>query len=352
MRTASAAAHAATHLTPAEQDALVRWRPGDTHGHVESLFVKLNLPEGRAVWLKLTLLRRVGARPDTVIEAWAIAFGLGPDGEHVALKSSWPVSEAHIERDCLYAKVGGVEWAQGRTAGALEDERTGQRVAWDLSYTTEHEGFRHLPAAWMYEGSVPKTKATSPQIDSRFEGWVEVAGRRVPVSGAPGMLGHNWGRQQAEFWTWAHCNAWEGCDGVVVEAVTSKVKFGPITSPLLTVVHARIPGERLDFNGFAQLVGTRSRPEGLSWSLRATAGDRRLEATFTAPPERFVGVNYHDPDGRIAHCLNTKIADGQVTILAKGGRGWEKILGAVSDRTSALEIGTRGDTFGVPIRIR
>ncbi len=341
-------------LTPAERDALVRFDPNAGDGHVESLFLKLNIPdEPRALWLKITFLQRTYAARDAVVEAWAMAFDLGPeDGEHVAIKRTWAASEAKVEPDCLYVGVGGVELKMGRAVGSLKDEERGHEIAWDLTFTTEHEGFRHMPFMWMYERPVPKSKANSPAVDSRFSGTVTVDGRTTKLADVPGMFGHNWGSEHAQFWTWAHCNQWQGVEGVVFEGVTSKVKFGPVTSPMLTILHARIPGERITINGVRQLVSTKSDVDGLSWSFCGTRGDRRIEGRFHAPADRFVGVDYHDPSGRIAHCLNSKIADGELIVSARAKGGWHPLLSAVTDRSAALEIGTREDTRGVPIRIR
>ena len=309
-------------LTPAERDALIRFRPDLEHGHTESLFIKLNLPDTRkALWLKLTFLKRTIGRREALVEGWAIAFDIHGEDSHIAVKNSWPASEAALQYDCLYAKTPGMLWQHGHTEGSLEDPSTRHRISWELDYTTEHEGFRHMAKPWMYQRKLPKTKACSPQIDSRFNGWVEVGGIRVAVDNAPGMLGHNWGGAQGEFWTWAHCNLWD-TEGLVFEGVTSKVKFGPLTTPLLTISHIRFPGERITLNGWGQMLRTQSTVDGLGWQVSGSTRDRRFEAHFSAPTDRFVGVNYHDPDGRIAHCLNTKIADGEMTVWARTGAGW------------------------------
>ena len=340
-------------LSPAEQDAIVRFRPGQKTGHVESNFIKLNLPGGRALWLKLTVLKRSVGRADTVAEAWAIAFNLAEQPErHVALKQTWPFTEATIEQSCFFFKVGEVTWRHGASAGSLQDPRTGERITWDLTFRTDLEGHRHLPYAWMYRGAVPKTKPMSPQIDTRFNGWVRVDDHETKVSNAPGMLGHNWGTQQAESWTWVHCNMWdEGDQDLVFEGITSRVKMGPITSPQISVLHARVRGERVDISGLTHLLRIRTAPDGLSWRFEGTRGDRRIAGYFSAVPERFVGVNYHDPDDRIVHCLNTKIADGEVTVSAREGGRWRPLAHAVARSSAALEVGVRGQSHGVRIYI-
>ena len=345
-------------LTPAERDALVRFSADSARGHVESLFLKLNLAEGRALWLKLTFLTRTIGKRDQVIEGWAIAFNLGGHAEEgaltetVALKETWPASEAELARDCLYIRVGDIEMHHGRTRGELRDGKTGDHIQWDLSYTCEHSGFRHLPYGWMYGGPIPKTKAATPQMHALFNGVVTVNGHGTSVHEAPGMLGHNWGSQHAERWAWAHCNQWTETDEVAFEGVSSKVKLGPWTTPQLTALMVRMPGERLVINSLWALIRNESALDGLSWTFSGQRGDRRIQGWFSAPPDRFVGVDYHDPNGRVVHCLNSKIAQGAVTISARSGQSWQPLYTLSTHDSAALEFGLRGQTLGIPIRIR
>jgi hypothetical protein len=338
---------------------VVRFDGGVSRGHVESLFLKLNLPDARALWLKLTFLSRTIGKAEQVAEGWAIAFNL--DGQArdmssptstVALKQTWPASDAEIAKDCLYVRVGGVEMYHGRTRGELRDPDSGEHIQWDLSYSCEHTGFRHLPYGWMYKGPIPKTKAATPQMQALFSGVVTVNGELSSIRDAPGMLGHNWGRQHAEHWVWAHCNRWVESDEVAFEGVSSKVKLGPFTTPQLTALMVRMPGERVIINGLWALIRNESQLEGLSWSFSGQRGDRRISGWFKAPPDRFVGVDYHDPDGRIVHCLNSKIAHGMVTISAREGSRWQPMYTLHTEDSAALEFGLRGETLGVPIQIR
>jgi hypothetical protein len=122
--------------------------------------------------------------------------------------------------------------------------------------------------------------------------------------------------------------------------------------PALTAVHLRLVGERITVRPPASLWAARVDCDGLDVAIRARSGDRRLEARFTAPAERFVGVDCADPDGRVAHRLQTKIADGELRVYAREAGVWRETLALRADGTAALEVGTRGDTHGVRIRIR
>jgi hypothetical protein len=120
----------------------------------------------------------------------------------------------------------------------------------------------------------------------------------------------------------------------------------------MTSFHVRIPGERFTVNGLLQLVRTQSRVNGLSWRVCGVHRDRRVEVSFQASPERFIGVDQVAPDGRVIHVMTSAVADAAITVSGRQGRGWTPIFNAVSDQSAFLQFGTRGDTHGVPIILR
>lgn len=339
-------------LTPAEADALVRFRPGSSGGHVESLFLEVDLGAGRGLWLKHTLWAPTLVGREAQAAVWASAFGMGEDGGHVALRETSPASQARFETESLYLRIGETELRHGRAIGRVRDAGGGPDIAWNLTFPCEHEGFRHLPAEWMYGARWPGAKAVTPQIDARFSGTLRVGDTTLTLQDAPGLLGHHWGTSHAERWRWLHCNAFEDRPGVALEVLTAKPRGGRGTAPELSVVHLRMPGERITVGPLRGLWATRTAGDGLDYTFRARTRDRRVEGHFSAPAERFIGVDYVDPDGRIAHCVHTKIADGALRVYAREGGAWRQTLSAHASATAALEIGTRGDTHGVRIRIR
>lgn len=326
---------------------MLRFQHGGAEGHVESVFIKLNLGEARAFWLKLTFLRRDNGAE--TVEAWAIAFNLaGPEGPaHRALKKTSPARDAACSADTFRVEVDGITWTHGHLVGELRDARSGDRVSWDLRYTPNEERFHHLPFEWMYEGAIPQTKALSPQVNLRFDGEIRVNNVTSPVAQAPGMLGHNWGRRHAESWTWAHCNQWGGAEQVVFEGVTSRVLLGRYRPPRLSVMYLAVADEVMELNGLWRAFAIRSRPRGLTWRFLAKTRSVRIEGRFEAPPDRFAGVVYEDPDGEKIHCLNSKIADGALTIQRRTYRGWRPWLDLRCERGVALEIGDRANCHGV-----
>ena len=352
----------AAPLSPSEQDNEVRWHAGLAQtGHVESYFLKCNLPAGvegpaegpdyRAFWVKLTILQPSEDRAPPAGEVWAIAFDTR-GGDHVALKDTFSRETWSIEDEVFYLRFGDSELRQGKTSGRVGDDARG-RIAWDLSFEPRRFGVRHLPYAWMYKESAvfPKSKLCTPQPDVRVKGFVQVGDRRIEIDGAPGMQGHNWGRAHAPLWAWAHSNVLEGKGRAVFEAVSSRVQVGPVRTPFLSLAYLEYDGEPILLSSPRTLLLSKSRLEGLRWRQWASGPNHRLEADFTAPPCDFVGVNYHNPDGSLVHCLNSKIASGRVRFFRRSSKGFELVDTLTADRSAALEIGKRGDTHGVQIKI-
>jgi hypothetical protein len=340
-------------LTPAEADAISRFERGVERPQIEAWYLKVSLGGGRALQLRIGLLQRMIGKREARAEVWAAATGLGDDAqEHTVLRTRHPMSDVRIEPEILYVRVGEVELTHGQTRGEIQDPEGPDVIRWKLEFTRQPEGFRHLPHPWMYRSALVPAKACSPQVDARFKGTIEVGGRSVEVSDAPGLLTHHWGSDLSDGWVWAHCNRWHGSEEIVFEGASTRPRLGALPIPTVTTLHLRLPGERMSMNGLVQMVRAKTRTNGLSWRVSGSRGDRRVEATFQATADRFVGVDHQAPDGRVLHVVTSAVADGAITISGKHGRGWTQLMTAVADQTACLQLGTRGDTFGVPITLR
>ena len=340
-------------LTPAEADAISRFERGTERPQLEAWYIKVALGGGRALQLRIGLIQRTIGKKEARAEVWVATTGLGEDGrEHLALRTHHAMSEVRMEQEILYVRVGEVELTHGHTRGEIQDPEGPDRIRWKMEFTRQPQGFRHLPSPWMYRSSLVPAKACSPQVDARFNGRIEVGDTTIEVQDAPGLLTHHWGSDISDGWVWAHCNAWHDTEGVVFEGASTRPRLGPLSLPTVTTLHVRMPGERFDINGLVEMMRTETRPRDLSWRVSGRTGDRRVEATFQATSDRFVGVDQVAPDGRVVHVITSAIADGAITISGKHGRGWTPIVNAVADQSATLQFGTSGDTFGVPIVLR
>lgn len=327
----------------------LRYRGG---AHVESWFLKANEPGGRrALWVRVTVFGpkapKKGQTPvPPVAETWAVAFDreLG----HVATKCSVPLHTARFSRGTLDVEVDGCELSLGRARGAIACGT--RRIAWDLAVGPERASpIVHLPNAALYEGPFPASKLVTPLADGRVSGAVQIdRGDGTPaaswdVGAWPAMVGHNWGRSHPRLYAWVHCNSWDDAEDLAFEAVSGRVRMGPVLSPMATAVFVRYQGKSWDLNARQLFGGNRGSISQRRWEV-TTNGDDRIEvrAELAAETDDFVGLHYPNPSGAMSYCLNTKLARARLELRLPGR---EPIV--ATSRASALEIGTRDPKHGV-----
>lgn len=327
----------------------LRYRGG---GHVESWFLKANEPGGRrAIWLKATVFARPPSADRShapvppVAEAWAIAFDR--ERGHVATKTTVPFSAARFSKGTLDVEVDGCELSLGRARGAIASGA--RRIAWDLEVGPERASpILHLPSVSLYDGAFPSTKLLSPLADGRVRGAITIdrGDGSTPedwnVAEWPAMIGHNWGRAHARLYAWVHCNAWDDVEGLTFEAVSARVRMGPVLSPMATGVYVRYRGRSWDLNAGELFGRNRGSISLRRWEATARGQGISVHADLAAETDDFVGLHYPNPSGAMTYCLNTKIARARVELTLPG----EGRLVATS-RAAALEIGTRERQHGV-----
>lgn len=322
----------------------IRYDAEQPRGHVESYFVKANDAHGkRALWLKATVIASNIRPSHAMAEAWAVVFER--NGRHVAVKESVPFADASFSTEGLAVQIG--KWLRfdsGGTHGSIE--RGSHRVAWDLSWERNGAALVHFPFPKMYTASFPKSKLVSPYPDLTLEGTIAVDDEEIEVSSWKGMQGHNWGRGHADLYAWGHCNQWDQHVDTVVEAVSARVRVGPVLTPLLTMVCVRHEGREYRLAHPRDLMSNRGELHPRRWFFGAK--DRRIsiEGDFSAPTDDFVGLYYPNPDGSMTYCLNTKIANGRVRIDVPGREPLD-----LTTRSAALELGTKDADHGVTMYV-
>ena len=310
--------------------------------------MKVNLPrEQAALWWKFTITQPL--QGPARFEVWAIFFDVANPSLNCAAKETFLAADASVATDRLRCAYGENVLEHGHSHGAIGAET---RIEWSIDWGTPEAGFRHFPQERMYDGPFPRAKALSPVLTTAFDGTVRVGKRTLRLAGHRGMQGHNWGEKHADSWVWAHCNLFSDHPGMVFEAVSSRISVGPLSSPRMTILHADDgTNDPITVNGWMGMMRTTSDLDGLHWRFRGQSGNRGLEGVFHAAPERFVGVNYYDPDGRITHCLNSKVAEGELRILHRDRGIWRLHRAMRADASAALEIGVKEHTHGVQIHL-
>ena len=215
--------------------------------------------------------------------------------------------------------------------------RIGDEFAWELALEGAEEPLFHLPRAWMYRAPLPRTKLLSPAPAARFSGRLSVEGREIPVDGWRGMAGHNWGAQHAERWIWLHGLTQ---DGDWLDAAIGRVKIGPATTPWIGNGALSIAGDR-----YALRRAKVTEAPGHCTFVLSGSGVQ-VRGSVSAPPERFVGWVYADPDGSEHHTVNCSIADMRLSVSRGGGAASELVVPG----GAAYELGMREHDHGIPIQ--
>jgi hypothetical protein len=309
-------------------------------GHYESFYLKASAPEGgRAIWIRHTVHKRPGAQPTCAV--WMTYFDEG-HGAPRAAKQQFGADSLRIPNDS-YVRVGdseiGAGWVRGNVAGGGVSSR------WGLRFTDRHEALRHLPAAWMYDAKLPRTKLLSPHPGALFDGTFDIDDERVEISAWPGMVGHNWGAEHAERWIWIHGTGLDGgAETDFLDIAAGRVRLGPLRTPWIANGAICVDGERFRLGG----LGRRARIDAGPRGCRFTVGGRGVSVSGTVGGDRdqFVAWLYSDPGGGSHHALNCSISDLEVTVKRRGRPDARRRL----RRGAAYELGSHDTDHGVPLQ--
>ena len=320
-------------------------------GHYESFYVKACRPDGGlGIWIRHTVHKRPGQEPTGSI--WFTLFDREAPGPQ-ATKVTVPASELSVPAGG-WIRVAGAEIGPGRADGSVGVEAgeagsadaSGLAATWSLRFSGDTEPCHYLPADWLYEASLPRTKFVAPVPDAVFEGSLEVAGRSFDISGWPGMIGHNWGTEHAERWVWLEGTGFAGAAGTWFDAGAAKVKFGRRVSPWVPSGMLALDGVRHRLGGLGAIRSSRveESPDGCSFVLPGK--NIVVRGRIEAPRRDFVGWVYADPTGDEHHTINCSVADLELTVERPG----------VPDRRltlrggGAYELGMREQDHGVQIQ--
>ena len=308
-------------------------------GHYESFYVKACRPGGgQGIWIRHTVHKRPGEEPKGSV--WFTFFDAGAEGPR-ATKLTVP-SGLLSAPEGSWIRVENAEIGPGRATGAIATDAFEAR--WDLRFAGDSDPCRYLPADWLYEAPVPRTKFVAPYPDARFDGVLEIDGEKVALSGWPGMIGHNWGSEHAERWVWLEATGLEG--DAWLDAGAARVKAGPWTTPWIPSGMLKLDGERHRLGGPRRIRSARIRESPTACEFVLPGDGLVVRGRVSAPAERFVGWVYADPEGPEHHTVNCSIADIELSVeMADGGNRELSLPGG-----AAYEFGMRETDHGIPIQ--
>ncbi|MBS1893481.1 MAG: hypothetical protein JST59_19445 [Actinobacteria bacterium] len=312
-------------------------------GHYESFYLKACAPGGgRGVWIRHTVHKRPGAEATGSI--WFTFFDREADAPR-ATKLTVPASGLSVPADG-WIRVADAEIGPGEASGALDV--AGLAASWSLRFGGDDRPCRYLPADWLYEAPLPRTKFVAPFPAAVFDGTLEVDGEKIELAGWPGMIGHNWGTEHAERWIWLEGTGFAGSPDTWFDAGAARIKLGRRTSPWVPSGFLSLDGVRHRLGGLGAIRSSRidETPTGCTFLLPGK--DIVVHGRVEAPREAFVGWVYADPapKGGEHHTVNCSVADLELTVEEPGRPARTLTLPG----GAAYELGMRETDHGVPIQ--
>jgi hypothetical protein len=305
-------------------------------GHYESFFANGRHPsEPLAFWLRHTVHQRPGEPPTASL--WLTLF------DHDEVMAGKQTFREPSVPDGGYIAVGPAVLTPSGGRGALESHTLDAR--WSFEFTGADAEQRHLPAAWMYDAPLPRTKSGTPHPGVTFSGRVGPC----RVDGWRGLVSHNWGSQHAERWIWMHAALDDGVTGEGdgwLELVLGRIRLGRWTTPWIANGALQLGGRRHRLGGVDRARATKvdERPTGARFVV--TGDGIRLEAELAAPPSRFVCWRYADPDGPEHHSAHSSLVD----LRAEVRRAGAPRLVIEAPATASYELGMRETDHGLPVQ--
>jgi hypothetical protein len=310
-------------------------------GHYESFYIKACQPGGgRGLWIRHTVHKRPGAEPNASI--WFVLFDREAEAPRAA-KVTVPAAELSAPTGS-WIRVGGAEIGPGRAAGGVDTDAV--KASWELTFSGDAPPCKYLPADWLYEAPVPRTKFVAPFPDARFDGRLEIDGETIELSGWPGMIGHNWGTEHAERWVWLEGTGFGDAPGAYFDAGAARIALGRWTTSWIPSGMLVLDGEAHRLGGFGRIRGASIEEEPTACSFVLPGKDIVVRGRVSAPRKDFVGWVYADPRGPEHNTVNCSVADLELTVERPARPARQLTLAA----GAAYELGMRETDHGIPVQ--
>jgi hypothetical protein len=277
-------------------------------GLYESHYVTATDPAGgRALWLRHTALKRPGqvAHP-TVWLVWFDQSAPGPRAVRVTGRD--PLADP------------GAAWARSPLGEISSEGARGaiDGAAWALTWQGHAPEVPYLPARWMYDRRLPRSGGVALVPSATVSGKLTLdGGESVDLDGWDAMVGHNWGSEHADQWTWVHAGGLGDDRSGWLDLALARVKVGPVLTPWLAAGVVHLGGQS---RAPARRGRVRREVDGQSTLLTVPlGGDATLELSINAPDRRTVRWDYASPAGLGRDVRNCSIADGRVRLTVKSG---------------------------------
>jgi hypothetical protein len=316
---------------------------GARRGHYEVWYLTGNhLASQTGFWIRYTIEAPLHGEP--YAQLWFALSDHADPSRNLALNRRFPIAQHAATAEPFSVRIGGdspttaPRLTHASAVGVISG--AGHSVAWDLRWLPAAQTYRQLPSL-VYKTGFGDTKVLTPNLDVPVRGTITVDDRVFELDGDPFGQTHVWGKKHAHSWAWGHCNAFEGKRGAALEALTVRLKRGPLTLPPLTVLGLELDGETLRWGELRHTPFTRGRYSTGHYEFSATSPTARLVGELSCRPEDLTLATYHDPDGEPSYCANTTVGDLRLTVYRRGLLKWREAARLHAPGTAAFEVASR-----------
>jgi hypothetical protein len=197
----------------------------------------------------------------------------------------------------------------------------------------------------LYAKPLPKAKSLVGSPNARFTGVLTVDGERHEIDGWRGSQNHNWGSKHTDYYAFGQVAGFEGAPESFLECSTAQLKIGPFWTPKMTLIVLRHEGQEYRLNTIGQSLRAKGRVAWFDWALESKTPEVEVSARLHAPASHFIGLTYYNPPGGTKTCLNSKIANVELTLRRAG----EAAVTLQSGHRALFEILTDDTHHGIPV---
>lgn len=230
-------------------------------------------------------------------------------------------------------------WFASASASVVAERFCGSGVAgaeWDLRWSGGEQPMWTLPRR-MWERELLPSAHVVLAPKAAMTGTVRIGRDQLQLDGV-GAVSHIYGHGNAQRWAWLHADLDDVTSLEIISAVARRP--GMRSLPPLGFVQLRIGGKDWPRDPLLAAPLFRTRLSSPTWRVRGIVGRRRLTVTVHQPEARCVRLDYTDPDGGRAVCVNTERADVDVRLDRWSGR-WIAEAEWKLEGTAHAELGTR-----------
>ena len=146
----------------------------------------------------------------------------------------------------------------------------------------------------MYDRSVPRSNGVALIPSATVSGTLTLDGEEpARVDAWDGMVGHNWGADHADHWTWAHAGGLGPDRSGWFDLVWARIRIGPLLTPWIASGAVHLNG-RTDVPARLGRARREADDERTAITVPLAAGGT-FELTLHAPRRSTVGWHYESP---------------------------------------------------------